>query len=101
MDTKLLLAEAKARFSHNSAKQYLKEKYDSRLMVADQGGLWKADTETITLLSAFDSETLVIMDTFNNPVKVNRSELLLKLKATYDQTMTDWLKEWNELESKR
>lgn len=101
MDTKTLLAESKARFSHNSAKQYLKEKYESRLTVAEQGGLWKADKDTISLLNAFDTEKLVIMDTFNNPVEVNRKELLVVLKTVYDTTMTDWLKEWKELEGKR
>ena len=43
MDTKTLITEAKARFAHNSAKDYLKEKYDAKLLVAEQGGLWKAD----------------------------------------------------------
>jgi len=101
MDTKTLLADAKARFSHNSAKQYLKEKYDSKLTVAEQGGLWKADRETITLLDSFESDKLVVMDTFNNPVQVDRKELLAKLKTVYEQTMNDWLKEWTELEGKR
>lgn len=101
MDTKTLLADAKARFSHNSAKQYLKEKYDSKLTVAEQGGLWKADRETITLLDSFESDKLVVMDTFNNPVQVDRKELLAKLKIVYEQTMNDWLKEWTELEGKR
>lgn len=101
MDTKTLLADAKARFSHNSAKQYLKEKYDSKLTVAEQGGLWKADRETITLLDSFESDKLVVMDTFNNPVQVDRKELLLKLKSVYEQTMNDWLNEWTELEGKR
>jgi hypothetical protein len=101
MDTKTLLAESKARFSHNSAKQYLKEKYESRLTVAEQGGLWKADKDTLALLNAFDTQKLVIMDTFNNPVEVDRKELLDVLKTVYDTTMTDWLKEWKELEGKR
>jgi len=101
MDVKTLLAESKARFSHNSAKAYLREKYDSKLTLAEQGGLWKADQQTITLLNSFEEDKIVIMDTFNNPVEVDRKELLRKLKAVYQQTMSDWLKEWNELEGKR
>jgi hypothetical protein len=101
MDTKTLLAESKARFSHNSAKQYLREKYESRLTVAQQGGLWKADKDTITLLNSFESDRLVVMDSFNNPVSVDRKELLTELKNVYETTMNDWLKEWKELEGKR
>jgi hypothetical protein len=42
MDINDLITETKARFSHNSAKEYLKEKYDSKLILATQNGLWKA-----------------------------------------------------------
>jgi len=101
MDTKTLISEAKARFNHNSAKAYLKDKYDSKLIVADQGGLWKADTQTITFLSNMDDNFIVLMDTFNNPVQVNRDKLLVLLKETYNQVMLEWYKEWKELESKR
>lgn len=101
MDTKLLINEAKARFNHNSAKAYLKEKYETRLIVAEQGGLWRANLETINFLNGSTSEFLIIVDTFENPVEVNRKELLAKLTETYDSVMRDWYNEWVELEKKR
>jgi hypothetical protein len=102
MDTTTLIAEAKARFNHNSAKAYLKDKYDSKLIIADQGGLWRADQETISFLSSMkDDNFVIIMDTFDNPVQVNREELLKVLKSTYATVMLTWHKEWKELESKR
>ena len=101
MDTKTLLAESKARFNHNSAKAYLNEKYNSKLLVAEQGGLWRADAQTIGLLHSFDTDSIILLDTFNNIVEVNRTELLEKLKTLYDTIMTQWHNEWKELESKR
>ena len=101
MDTKSLIAEAKARFAHNSAKDYLKEKYEAKLLVADQGGLWKADQQTIAFLSSSLDEDVVLIDTFENPVKVNRLDLLAKLGSTYRSAMDEWYTEWKELESKR
>lgn len=102
MDTKSLVLAAKARFNHNSAKAYLKEKYDARLLVADQGGLWKADQQTISFLKEWQiSDEIVLIDTFDNPVKVDRTSLLLKLQDTYQSVMTEWYNEWKELESKR
>jgi len=101
MDTKSLIAEAKARFAHNSAKDYLKEKYEAKLLVADQGGLWKADQQTIAFLSSSLDEDVVLIDTFKNPVKVNRVDLLAKLGSTYCRAMDEWYTEWKELESKR
>ena len=101
MDTKSLITEAKARFNHNSAKVYLKDKYDSKLIVASQEGLWRADQQTISFLSSMDDNFLVIIDTFNNPVQVNREKLLEVLKTTYNTVMLEWYKEWKELEGKR
>ena len=101
MDTKLLISEAKARFNHNSAKAYLKEKYETRLIIAEQGGLWRANLETINFLAGANSEFIILVDTFENPVEVNRKELLDKLRETYESVMREWYNEWVELEKKR
>jgi hypothetical protein len=104
MDTKTLISEAKARFAHNSAKDYLKEKYEAKLLVAEQGGLWKADKETIAFLALMANDyddRVILIDTFQNPVLVDRSELSSKLKQVYNSVMLEWYNEWKELESKR
>jgi hypothetical protein len=70
--------------------------------VAEQGGLWRADKETINFLITVDKvEEIILIDTFNNPVKVNRIELLKKLEDTYLAVMEEWYNEWKVLESKR
>ena len=101
MDTKTLITEAKARFNHNSAKAYLKDKYNSKFIVAEQNGLWKANLETITFLNSSSDEEIILIDTFNNPVKVTRKALLDKLNMVYKTTMEEWYIEWSELEKKR
>ena len=103
MDTQTLIAESKARFSHNSAKEYLNDKYNAKLIVADQGGLWKADLQTITFLynTPVAKDEVVLIDTFNNPVKVRAMQLYHKLRETYDSVMEEYYNEWKELESKR
>jgi len=102
MDTKQLITDAKARFKHNSAKAYLKDKYESKLIVADQGGLWKASPELISFLSYNDENTeVIILDNYSSPVSVNRDKLLAKLKDTYNTVMEQWHTEWKELEKNR
>lgn len=101
MDTKTLIAEAKARFNHNSAKAYLKEKYNSKLLIAEQGGLWRADAQTISFLNSFNSKKVVLLDTFDNPVEVDRKSLLVKLSEVNEIVMKEWYNEWKELEAKR
>lgn len=101
MDTKQLISEAKARFNHNSTKAYLKDKYSSKLIVADQGGLWKATPELIGFLAASTDDHVILVDTFENPVMVNRITLHDVLYKAYNDTMQLWFSEWKELESKR
>jgi len=101
MDVQSLLSETKTRFSHNSAKEYLREKYSSKFIIAEQNGLWKADAQTIAVLQSFDTEKLVLIDTHNNPVEVDRASLLERLKTIYNDVMTEYYKEYKELEQKR
>ncbi len=101
MDTKQLITEAKARFNHNSAKAYLKDKYESKLSVADQGGLWVVTIELISFLSTNTHPHIVLIDSYGNPVKVNRTALLTKLDNTYNTVMEQWHLEWTALEKKR
>ena len=105
MDTKTLLAEAKARFNHNSAKAYLSEKYSSKLLVAEQGGLWTASPQLISFIIAQSDftidDTVILIDNFGNPVQVKGPALLAVLQTTYNTVMNAWYAEWKELEGKR
>jgi hypothetical protein len=101
MDTKTLISEAKARFNHNSAKAQLKDKYEGKFIVAEQGGLWKATPELIAFLNSMNDNFIILIDNFNNPVQVNREQLLSVIKDTYQKVMLDWYKEWKEIETNR
>ena len=101
MDTKQLINDAKARFKHNSAKQYLKDKYQAKLLVACQGGLWKAGPELITFVNDCGTEELILLDSYDNPVKVQKDKLLPLLVDTYLTVMEEWHNELTELEKNR
>jgi len=101
MNTASLISDAKARFSHNSAKAYLKDKYHSKLIVAEQGGLWTVTPELLGFLASSTDEAVILIDNFENPVKVNRVSLYDVLCAAYNSTMEQWHAEWESLESKR
>jgi len=101
MDTKELINEAKARFNHNSAKAYLKSKYQSKLIVADQGGLWTATPELIGFLSSINNRYVVILDSYENPIRVDINKLQIKLTETYNIVMEQWHTELSTLEKIR
>ena|ERR1035437_6663161 len=101
MDTAQLILDSKARFSHNAAKAQLRDKYSGKLIIAEQGGLWTAKPELLSFLGGTKEKTLVLIDNFDNPVKILRVELLARLTETYNTVMNEWNAEWSELEKKR
>ena len=101
MDTKQLINDTKARFKHNSAKQYLKDKYQAKLTVANQGGLWKVTPELLVFVDSAGSNDLILLDSYENPIKVNRLELLTLLRDTYNNVMVEWHSEFKNLENNR
>jgi hypothetical protein len=103
MDTATLISDAKARFAHNSHRNYLREKYTSKLIVAEQGGLWKVTPELISFLHTMTSNTvsdMILQDSYNNPIKINVNKLLKTCTETYNQTMVDWYNELHNTEKK-
>ena len=101
MDAKQLIQNSKARFYLNEQKEQLKEKYQSKLTFADQGGLWTVNPTFLSQLASSTATNLVLLDNYENPIKVNREELLVKANKLYLQVMEDWHTEYNELKNLR
>ena len=100
-NTENLIQTIKERFDYESAKQVLKEKYEAKMLFALDGGMWCANTELITMLSMFTDETIVIVDTYGNPCRVNRENLLHDAKERFQEQMNAWLHEYNEVSRQR
>jgi hypothetical protein len=101
MNTEALIAHARARFDHAAARRVLKEKYQSRMVFAHAGGMWRAGPELqATLLTCPNSEA-VILDLYENPVKINTQELFAQSQQRWQEQMNAWQVEWQELNQKR
>lgn len=101
MDTNNLIAHARARFDHEAARRILKEKYQAKLTFAYNGGMFQAGPELqSTVLTCPDTEA-VILDLYENPVKINTRELLALSQARWQEQMNAWLVEFEELSNKR
>lgn len=101
MDFTELIKETKARFSFNDQKHQLKNKYESKLIFAEQGGLWKATPELLAFLSLSSNNTFVLLDLYENPIKINRIQLLSKATTIYNETMDSWYNEFEEIKNYR
>jgi len=101
MDTDNLIAHARARFDHAAAKRVLKEKYQGKLTFAFGGGMWKAGPDLITLLRGRSEIDIVLLDLYENPVRVNAPQLLQQAEHRWKEQMTAWLIEYEELNRNR
>jgi hypothetical protein len=101
MDTKLLVEQAKLRFAHQIATDYLQNKYQSKLILAEQQGLWKIDINLIAFLESVNTEFVVMIDQYKVPVRVNTQQMLEVCKNRYHTVMDEWYTEYKKLENKR
>lgn len=101
MDTNELYEHGRARFEHAAARRLLKEKYQAKMLFAYAGGMWQAGPDLqITLLTCPGTEA-VILDLYENPVQVNTRELLAQSQQRWQEQMTAWLIEYQDLRSRR
>ena len=101
MDAKTLIQHSKARFNLNAQKEQLKEKYQSKLIFADQGGLWTVNPNFLSQLASSNEKNVILLDNYQNPIKIDREELLRKANNLYLEVMEQWHTEYNELQNKR
>jgi hypothetical protein len=102
MNTEDLVAHARARFDHVAARRVLKEKYSARMLFAYCGGMFRAGPELLTLLHACPVEdNIVILDIYENPVRVNPGELQRLAHDRWQEQMNAWLVEHDQISQRR
>ena len=104
MDTNNLISHARARFEHAAGKRLLKEKYQGKLTFAHAGGMWLAGPELINILTAsleHGQQGLVLLDLYETPVMVDYKELLTLAHERWQEQMTAWLVEYEQLNKNR
>ena len=101
MDTENLIAHARARFDHATAKRILREKYEARMIFAHDGGMWRAGPELINILATVPPGDAVLLDLYETPVQVRPEELRSLAMTRWQEQMNAWLAEHNKLSKKR
>jgi hypothetical protein len=104
MNTDELVAYGRSRFEHAVARRTLKEKYQAKLTFAYAGGMWSAGPDLINLLTAsveHGQQGLVLLDLYETPIRVDYKELLTLAQQRWQEQMTAWLVEYEELNKNR
>lgn len=95
-----LVAHARARFDHESARRTLKEKYQAKFVFAHAGGMWQAGPELLTTLKCCTGD-VVILDLYEAPVRVNAEEFYEQVVQRWQEQLNAWLVEYEALNRNR
>ena len=101
METENLIAHARSRFNHESARRLLKEKYQARMLFAHAGGMWRAGPELLVLLATVPPGDAVILDLYETPIQVNPEQLRSLVMMHWQEQMNAWLVEHEQLSRQR
>ena len=85
MDTEKIKQVSRTRYNHRVAKLALQEKHTARLQVFTQGGFWHITPFLIATLATSElGDTPVLLDSSDQPRRVNRLEMLANFKDIYE-----------------
>ena len=102
MNVEQIKQTSKTKYLHSLAKLAAKEKYQSRLVLISQGGSWRITPEFIGFLSVENlGEKIIIIDMYENPVLVDRNQLLTESTKLYADVMSEWLKDSEQINRQR
>jgi hypothetical protein len=102
MDTDQLIAHSRARFEHEAARRTLREKYQAKMTFAHAGGLWRAGPELNNMIFTCGRiGEIVLPDLYENPIRVDSKELMALSQERWNEQMTAWLVEYEQLNKNR
>ena len=102
MNTDELVAHSRARFEHATARRTLKEKYQAKLTFAYRGGMWRAGPElNCTIFTCGRIGEVVLLDLYENPVKIDTKELMALSQERFNEQMNAWHIDYEQLNQNR
>ena len=96
-DLEQIVTQIRQATDYQVNKRILREKILTDLHVPYAGGLFKVTPELIAFLSTWNSDELFLEDTYQNPIKIQRTELLELCSQHYQMVMNTWHVQHEEL----
>lgn len=83
---------------YQTNKRILGEKIQTDLHLPFNGGLFKITPELLAFVTTWPADLpLFLVDVYENPVKVNQQDFLIKAKQHYVAVMNTWHQQHEEL----
>jgi hypothetical protein len=92
---------AQARFEHNVHKKSIREQCEKELYVAHNGGMFKIDQGLIAFLNAWEDDKIYMIDSYDNPIEVDRKKFLVLAKQAYQHAINTYHTNYEQLRTTR
>ena len=92
-----LTTEIRRTTDYQVNKRILREKIQTDLHFAHNGGLFKVTTDLLAFVATWPIETLYIEDTYQNPIEIDRQIFLVTAQQHYHKVMNTWHQQHAEL----
>lgn len=96
-----LVDQVKQSTNYQINKKILREKIKTDLLLPYNNGMFMVTQELLAFLATWPDDVLYLEDTYQNPVEVNRKELLESARQHYQTVMNTWHQQHAELKQVR
>jgi hypothetical protein len=96
-----LTTEIRRATDYQANKRILREKIQTDLHFAHNGGLFKITPELLAFVSTWPISDLYLEDTYQNPIQVDAHVFLIQAQQHYQQVMNTWHQQHAELKKIR
>ena len=78
-------------------KQNLRERIQTELHMAHNGGLFKITPELLAFIQSWPIDMLYLEDVYQNPIEVDKQVFLVTAQQHYHRVMNEWHQQFAEL----
>lgn len=78
-------------------KQNLRERIQTELHMAHNGGLFKITPELLAFIQSWPIDMLYLEDVYQNPVEIDKQVFLVTAQQHYHRVMNEWHQQFAEL----
>jgi hypothetical protein len=92
-----LTTEIRRATDYQINKRILREKIQTDLHFAHNGGLFKVTPELLAFVQTWPVDELYLEDTYQNPIQIDKSVFLVTAQQHYQRVMNTWHQQHAEL----
>jgi hypothetical protein len=100
-DAATLVTQIKLATDYQTNKTILREKIQTDLHFAHNGGLFKITPALLAFVSTWPVDTLYLEDTYENPIEIDKQVFLVTAQQHYQKVMNYWHARHAELKQLR